>query len=197
MSLKRKVKFKNNYKKAFVFKTIDSGLKFLVLKEFIPNNINAFKKIYTFLFNKKISNSLTNTKAFSKKITFRFSQNNIFVNFVDLFNNKTLHTGSSGIYKIKLSKRRIKTFYRTFVYIFFNKIKKNVKDFRNTVFSLIAPIKIRKMLVKIILSEIKKLKKRYSNKKNILINIVPKKCFNGCRAKKKVRKKGRFYKIYK
>jgi hypothetical protein len=137
MSLKRKVKSKNNYKKAFVFKTIDSGLKFFVLKEFIPNNINAFKKIYTFLFNKKISNSLTNTKAFSKKITFRFSQNNIFVNFVDLFNNKTLHTGSSGIYKIKLSKRRIKTFYRTFVYIFFNKIKKNVKDFRNTLFSLI------------------------------------------------------------
>ena len=198
MKLKKlEFKSKNNLRKVFAFKKISNNFKNFKLKEFSANKINSIKRIHNFLLNKKVSNSLIYGKSFSKKILFRFSQNNIFCNLIDLKNNKTLHTSSAGIYKIKLSKRRIKNFYKTFVYIFFNKIKKNLKDFKKTVFNIVAPIKIRKTLVKIILSEIKKFKQQTFEQKNILINISAKKCFNGCRAKKKIRKKGCFYKIYK
>jgi hypothetical protein len=197
MKLKNKVVFKKNAKRVFIFKKICKTLNVFRLKKFIPSKLNAIKKVYTFLLNKKVSNSLAYNRGFSKKITFRFSQNNIFCNLLDLKKNKTLHTSSAGIYKIKLSKRKIKAFYKTFVYIFFNKINKNIIDFKNTFFNIIAPIKIRKSLIKIIISEIKKCKPKHFEQKNILINILAKKCFNGCRAKKKIRKKGRFSKIYK
>jgi hypothetical protein len=195
MKLKKKLEHKP--KNLFFFNKINKNFEKFSIRKFIPSKLNAVKKVYNFILNKKISNSLIYSKNFSKKITFRFSQNNLFCNLLDLKKHKTLHTSSAGVYKLKLSKRKIKTFYKTFVYIFFNKIKKNVKDFKNTLFNVIAPIKIRKALIKVILLEIKKFRQQYSERKNVLINISAKKCFNGCRAKKKIRKKGRFFKIYK
>jgi hypothetical protein len=111
-----------------------------------------------------------------------------------------LHVSSSATYGFKVSKRKLKHFYKIIVEIFFTTIKKNIKNFNNTLFKIIAPIKFRKNICKIIKTKIRQTKRsKISRRKkyNLLINITPKKCFNGCRVKKRIKKKRRLYRIYK
>lgn len=188
------------YKTKGFFRYISFNLNNFIIKKYKKKYIKIIKKVYFFNFKKKVSNSLVLKKTFSKKIDIRVSHNNFFCTLFDLKQSKTMHTGSSGTYKIQISRRKFKKFYKTFLVIFFLKIQKYCSEFNNTIFNVTAPVKIRKNICKIIINNIKKarrLKKSKIKKQNILLYFKPKKCFNGCRAKKKIRKKRRLYRIYK
>lgn len=228
----------------------DLDLFFLLKKKYKPR-----RKGHFILFKSKISTALMLKKKYLKKISIKVTQNNIFCTFVNLKEKKTLLVASSGIYKLKLSKKTLKRFYKPFINLFLYNVKKYCKNFNSTVFNIIAPLKFRRNIGKIIkfnmvmsreelrnqlklnkkrdskqkfVKNIKKISKiksqvksrkveserklsspklkrldyrlRYQikrNRYNILVNFINKKCFNGCRVKKKLRKKRRFYRLYK
>ena len=75
--------------------------------------------------------------------------------------------------------------------IFYTKINTLLENDTNLIFvEITTPLKVRRILIKS-LSLFKK------KKKNIIINIKPKKCFNGCIPPKKVRKRKKKMRIFK
>lgn len=192
--LKKLEKLKKRQKPVLLYKYFNKNNDISYLKKSGKKKFFFLKKLYTYTLKKKIMNSLISKSKFLKKIDIKIVQNNIFCTLSDLKQNKTLHTGSTGAYKIKVSKRKLKYFYKTFLSIFFEKIKKKYKIVNNTIYNITAPIKIRKKICKLLKMQ---LKQKETKKTNIIINVVPKKCFNGCKAKKKLRKKRRLYRIYK
>lgn len=169
-------------------------------------------KLYFSHFKKKVLNLLILSKKFKKKIIIKVVQNNIFCSLICLKNKKTLHTSSAGIYKIKISRRKFKKVYQTFLNAFFYKIKKYTVNLNNFIFSIIAPLNIRRKIFNIIkghiavfntndLSDKNTALPEFSTEaaqyRNILVFVPPKKCFNGCRAQKRIRKKRRLYRIFK
>jgi len=75
--------------------------------------------------------------------------------------------------------------------IFYNKIKSILNLDNNSIFiEIIAPLKVKTFLIRSLLF----FKKQ---KKNIIINIKPKKCFNGCIPPKKIRKRKKKMRIFK
>jgi ribosomal protein S11 len=207
---KKSLKFKN--KKLYKTKKL-TRLKFYCLSagskkkkiSGLRKTLLFLKKLYTVKLKTEIQNTLLSKRRLLKKVNIRIAQNNIFCTFTDLKNKKILHTSSSGVYKIKISKRKLKYLYSPFISLFFKKIKKNTKNLSNTFFNIIAPSRLRKKILKqvsTIIKEfnflsLKKQKKKAKRYKNVVINIDTKKCFNGCRAPKGIRKKRNFYRIYK
>jgi hypothetical protein len=167
-------------------------------------NFYKRKKLTKYFFKQKIEKALFSRNNFVKKITIKIVQNNIFCTLIDLSLKKTVHTCSSGIYKVKISKRKLKRIYEEFINEFFLQIKKRIKNLHRTIFNIITPKYIRKKVCRIIKTQLIEIKIRKENKKTpqlkkkyVLINVLPKKCFNGCKAKKKIRKKRRYYRIFK
>ncbi len=165
---------------------------------------NNFKLLHKLLYYK---NSLENkiVKATKVKIynhiTIRVKANNIFCTLKK--QNKTLCVGSSGIYKIHISKKILKTNIKIVISKFLLNIKKKIR-FSNFFLTIICAKKFKKKLLRQILKFRKKIIKKHLKKlklKNlplaIKINFNPKKCFNGCRASKKIRKKRRYFRITK
>lgn len=114
-------------------------------------------------------------------------QNNIFCNIFNLKTNKLVTSLSSGKIKIKVSKRKLKHVFKYILAIYIEKINK--LKLKRLIINLIAPIKIRKKILKQLSSCLKK--------KSIVIKVSKKKCFNGCRPPKKVRKKRRKFRLFK
>lgn len=146
----RKIKF--NY--LFPIINIKNPLieKVVYFKKF---RFNFLKKCIRSIFLGKVKNAIALKKKFLKKIQIKISQNNIFFTFVDLTNKKTLQTGSSGVYKVKISKRKLKYFYKNLIFIFFKKLKCYCNNLNNTIFKIIAPIRLRKKISKIVKKKIK------------------------------------------
>ncbi len=168
------------------------------------------KLFFDYVFRKKIYYAYAYKNLQRIKINIRLTPRNMFCTLKDIKKKKTYHIASSGLYKVTISKRYRK---KTALYIlkkFFRKISKYCKNFRNTEFNIITSKRLRKNLCYFIKSKIKKFKafyqKKYVKKKqrikkfkitNTIINIVSKKPFNGCRAKKRVRLKRRKSKYLK
>jgi hypothetical protein len=167
----------------------------------IKNDLLVKKLKVALLEKNKVKKALLLKKKLLKQITIVFRQNNIFCSLINLSNTKTLHLGSSGIYKIKMSKRKLKHLYTEVLNNFFNKIKRNIKNFNNTIFNIVLPKHLRKNVFKLIHTHITEIKNKestlQSEKKNILICLVPKTCYNGCQAKKNIKKKRKLFRIYK
>lgn len=126
---------------------------------------------------------------FTEKVDIRLTPNNIFCTYTNLRTNKIVLNGSSGKYKIQTSRKRLKTASKSVLDIFFNKLKKE-KASNISILNLTAPISLRKRLIR-------RLLKQAGRKKKLFLKINPNKCFNGCRASKRRRKKSlrvRFYK---
>lgn len=186
-------------------------------KQLNSRNLNTTRlvnKLYFSHFKKKVFNLLLLSKNFQKKIVIKVAQNNFFCSLISLTNNKTIHISSAGRYKIKVSKRKFKKIYINFLNIFFYKIQKHTPILSDFIFLITAPIHIRRKIFNFIQKRIESYNKvTLSNKlldsratasnenfekyRNILISIPPKKCFNGCRVQKRVRKKRRLYRIFK
>jgi ribosomal protein S11 len=123
----------------------------------------------------------------SKQISIKIKQNNVFCTLTDIKKNQILYVTSAGKSKIKTSKKVLRYSSKSIIESFFKSIKKYCKE-RLLVINLIGPIKIRKSIIK----QISK-----NTLWKVIINVKEKKCFNGCRAKKKRRKKRQRFIIFK
>lgn len=142
-------------------------------------------------------------RLFYFKLTILIKKNNIFCNFSHFKNNKTLNSCSSGKYKIKVSKKTLKythdlvldKFYKEIWHKVYTKIKKkelkkNKKVLRRGLFvNIVCSTRLRKKVCQYVYRKFKKIP--------LIINVLSKKVFNGCRPPKKVRKKRRRMRIYK
>lgn len=136
-------------------------------------------------------NSLKSQEFFRLDISV-FS-NNVFCSLKDNKTNKLFHFVSAGKYKIKTSKKTLRYSSNIIITQFFRDLKeKNIHITKPIVFILVAPTTLKKKILTNVLKYLK-----YLSKKRIIIYIKPKKVFNGCRAKKAVRKKHKRNAIYK
>ena len=106
---------------------------------------------------------------------------------VDIKSKKTLNVAYAGKYKIKTSKRTLKFSSKVIIENFLKEINERLKTF--VFISLILPKRIKRKTIKL-------LKKSFKNKK-VILNVIGKKCFNGCRPSKKKRKKRKGFRIFK
>ena len=120
-------------------------------------------------------------------ITIKITPNNVFCN-LKTKKNKTLIVLSAGILKIKTSKKKMKFAIKIIIPKFLKNLKKIVNN-KKTIVNISGPKKIRKNILKQFFKTLIKTK--------LIFNIKEKKCFNGCRAKKKRRKKRKGLRIFK
>ena len=137
---------------------------------------------------------------FRNKLNIAIKANNIFCSFSEVSNskNKNIQSASTGMYKIKTTKKRIKYTYIKMISTFIRKIYHRLENFNSeeiedfdpfafTMLNIVSQKKLHKSIIKIF--ETYGGIKRNFNQPFFFINIEPKKCFNGCRVSKKRRKK--------
>ena len=166
-----KPKFLNKNKLKSLFK-IKKFLKYKFYKPFFYNNFlaNRIKNFYYYL-------------------TIRVTSNNIFCNLVDLKKKKRLVVASSGKYNIKVSKKKLRHTFKPVLTSFFQEIRTKIIN-KNLFLVVTSPVRIRKQILKFIYPKI-------LEKTNLVLKVKEKKCFNGCRVKKKKRKKQKGLKLWK
>jgi ribosomal protein S11 len=144
-----------------------------------------------FIFLNSLFQAVANRKEifFASKLNFRITQNNIFCTLVDLVDGKILEVGSAGKYKVKVSKKTLRYNTKMLVSIFLKKIKSRMQK-KHIIVSLIGSLRVRKPILKQVFNQ-------FGIKTSITASVNSKKCFNGCRPKKKRRKKQRGLKIFK
>ena len=173
--------------------------------------LNANKDLHVRKIGSKASESI-----FDKVITIRVKPNNIFCTLRSLFHNQII-SSSSTKYEVKMSKKSLKYNYKIVLKAFLKEASAFLKSDK-ILFSITAPRKIRRELLRILkvhlepteLEETLKLNKiehqsedTYDNEEHfegptlVVFKLNAKKCFNGCRARKKKRKKQRGLRIYK
>jgi len=174
---RRKKKFKAYFFKKLVFK---------------------FRRLYRFRshftsFNSKVLSLKPFTNECSLKMYLRFRSNNIFCTLINLFENKTILNISSGKYKINTSKKKLKYNTKMILKLFLKDIYSYLKNKKNhIIIQIISPIKNRRQIIRVLKQKLKKI-----NKKRLILYLKPLKCFNGCRPKKRRRKKRRQLRIFK
>jgi ribosomal protein S11 len=149
-------------------------------KKFLKKNSITSKHI------KIIKNVFINKNIFYY-ITIKVTPNNVFCT-LKTKKNQTLIVLSAGILKIKTSKKKIKFSIKLIIPKFLKNLKKVVNN-KTSIINISGPKKIRKNILKQIFKNLTKTK--------LIFNIKEKKCFNGCRAKKKKRKKRKGLRIFK
>ena len=173
----------------------------------LKKNLNFFKlKSKKVFLNKKFIKKKKKTTKFICKIermkrAFRYfpvrkvtvlklnvRQNNIFATFLKLHEQKILTTKSSGNFKIKVSKKRLKSSCYLFLKSLFFFIKERFKKKKLIIF-LTSPRYLRRFIFRRFFFKFKKY--------FLIFCFDPTKCFNGCRAKKLKRKKYKKYRILK
>lgn len=141
----------------------------------------------------KTINLLKKKQPFSHKIHILITSNNVFCNLTDNISKKTLIVRNSGKYKIKISKKRVNTNFDFVLTKFLleakSKLFKNFKNFNGLIVTIVCSIKLRQKIVNTIHNNFKR--------KRLLIKVLNKKSFNGCRPKKKIRKKRAGLRIFK
>jgi hypothetical protein len=160
------------------------------LEKILKRRKNKNKKILVSLFKIIKCNRLS---IFKNKFNIVIKANNIFCTFTKIFRNRIIQSASSGMYKIKTTKKRIKYTYKKMLTVFINKINQRSKTYlkqKNNFFNMYNPlilnITAKKKLHKYIIKKFRKFGKRQNY---TLTTIEAKKCFNGCRSSKKRRKK--------
>lgn len=152
-------------------------------------------------FNFKKEENLSKKK---KTLTIRIKPNNVFCTLKNEINKKVI-SGSSTKYKIKMSKKTLRYNYKIVVRSFLEETKKMLKSNFLLVY-ITAPKKVRRELLRMLRKKLISQKKSFSKSSDdeekkmfnaVVFNFHAKKCFNGCRAKKKRRNKQRGLRIYK
>ena len=127
----------------------------------------------------------------TKKIKIRIRVNNIFCTLSNIHKKKLLIFYSSGLSKLTISKKTLRFNNRLLVKRFINLLIKRIRKVDSfLILEIGGAIKLRKFIT----TQIARSLKRYQK---LLIYIKSKKCFNGCRVKKKRRKKFRGFRIFK
>jgi len=131
-------------------------------------------------------------ESFSHKIHILITSNNVFCNLTDNFRKKTLSVCNSGKYKIKISKKRVHVNFEFVLSKFLQDAKNKIgQEFSSTglIFTIVSATRMRKKILSLITQTFIKTR--------LLIKILHKKSFNGCRPKKKIRKKRSGLRIFK
>lgn len=165
--------------------------KYTKLKNFSRKNIFRIKKVIKYKVYKPLKEKilvLKNVKNFSRQLSIKITSNNIFCNLKNIIDNRTLAVCSSGKYKVKTTKKKLKHNLKIVLGSFFNEIKNKLVS-KDLIFVITSPIKIRKQIIKFLSQSF--------NKYNLILKINNKKCFNGCRPPKKRRKKQKGLRIFK
>ena len=128
-------------------------------------------------------------KKFLACFTVKVTSNNVFCNLRCLVKNRTLQASSCGKYNIKVSRKKLKYAIKPVITSFLREAKTKIPS-KNLFVVLIAPTKLRKYILKFLYSKL--LQNRHS-----VVKVKEKKCFNGCRVKKKKRKKQKGLRLLK
>ena len=172
--LKPKQKTQNHFK----------FLKKLATKRKIKRILKCNKKLKDRFYSKFRNQS----PKISHSIKIWIKANNVFCICTDNKTNKTVNFCNSGMYKIPTSKRKVKHTYMLIFNKFIAETKKKVK-IRGLMFTISCPKRLRYKLLKRFPARFKKMP--------LVINVLDKKIFNGCRPAKKIRKKRRTMRVYK
>ena len=127
---------------------------------------------------------------FDMKLSVRVTPNNMFCTLMDLKTKKILQSGSSGMYNIQSSKKTLAFSTKLILSHFLQDIKSYIAN-QSIHISLISPSRVRKKILQQIFLHFK------FTSSSILLEVDPVKCFNGCRPKKKRRKKRKGFRIFK
>ena len=151
-------------------------------------NRQFFNKVH--FFNKTLLklNQIKNLTNFYK-INIRATSNNVFCTLLDNNKKKTLLLGYSGKYKVKTSKRSLKFSSKYIIESFLKETTKKFNISNELFINLILPKRIKRKTIQII--------KGHYRKKKVILNVIGKKCFNGCKPNKKKRKKRKGFSIFK
>jgi hypothetical protein len=96
---------------------------------------------------------------------------------------------------MKVSKKGIRNYSKLIANAFLKDLRdKQIKFNKPLVAKIIAPVGIRKPLLTIFKNS---LFKKFHQKRKLLLEVVSKKVFNGCRPRKKVRKKRKGLRLFK
>lgn len=130
-------------------------------------------------------------RLYDRKFTFKITSNNLFCTLSDIKKKKVILSASRGKYRIKISKKKIKHNGVRIIKIFCKQAKKKLTP-RGVFVNLVAPIKMRYKIIRFLKRFLRHFRIKNDEKKwkrLLLIKIDAKKCFNGCRAAKRRRKK--------
>lgn len=173
--------------------------KFFKKKKFKPE-----KRNYKF-FLKKLPGVSKYFKAaklkYDRKLTVRITSNNIHCNLRDLSVKKNLIGGSAGKYRIYISRKRLKKNTLRVLRSFYRQVRHLLTQ-KGLIINIIGPIRLRKKIIIFSkkLRRFKIKKKKYKNFiffRPFIIKMYDKKCFNGCRPAKKIRKKRKYFRIFR
>lgn len=157
-----------------------------------PKVLNKFKTIFKtkqVTFNPNFVNTVNSIKSKNKlKVTVKLTPNNVFCTLKNLKTAKMLLARSAGNYKISVSKKKLKFSNKLILQLFIRELKPFIKD-NLIILQLAGPLKLRKSIIKQFAISLKS--------KELIIKTKELKCFNGCRPKKKKRKKQKGLKVYK
>jgi len=154
--------------------------------------LKRLRRLYRYklsLLNRKYTDILGTLNNFQLKICIRVRPNNIFCTLKDMDSNRILVNKSSGSYRLQTSKKKLKHNIKILLQYFFKDIEIYFKEIKNVLIEVVCGIRIRKLIIKFLKQKIKR--------KNIILQISEKSCFNGCRPPKKKRKKRTGLRIFK
>lgn len=148
-----------------------------------------FRKKLTFLNTLFQTFSSIHVAPFTKRLNFRIAQNNVFCTMEDVRSGQILEVGSAGKYKIKVSRKTLRYNSKIIIGTFLRKIQKRLQN-ELILLALISPARMKKPIIKQVFTQ-------SGIKTPITVDVNTKKCFNGCRPKKKRRKKRTGLRIFK
>ncbi len=162
---KKNLKHSQRLKNLTTFHTIKHNFKYRLY--------NSLSKIASLLSNNKLRYT----------IFFKIKQNNLFCTLKNIITNKLLLVASAGKLKVNVSKNKLFFLQKKIIFKFLKKVKWILKRHKSSIIiNFICPLKLRRRVlrhVKILL-----------RKRPLVIIFSDLKIFNGCRPKKKRRKKG-------
>lgn len=164
----------------------------LVLTPSIIKNQLLFSRTALLAINKqklKTQTEITANKNIGCCIRIKFLSNNIYGTFWSISGKRTFRVRSVGMKKLKPSKRRLLFYGKLFLDSFFKELQQWRQKYKQKkaafFFSIKAPKRFRKILLKNMVG------------KASAINFEYNKAFNGCKAKKKRRKKRLGFRSFK
>ncbi len=186
-----------NNKKKFLKSASSKRSKFKKKNRFLkPISNSSFRRAFR---QKRIGRGFSRFKSFIRQkffnLTVRVAYNNMFITLRDSKSNLLLKNVSAGNYKINISKKGLRFQAKEVFNLFLKDIRGlKIPMNRSVVTKVIAPITVRRILLK----DLSKLfLKKFKKKKSFIVAIDPKKIYNGCKARKMVKKKRKTHILYR
>lgn len=171
-------------------KPIFNRNNFSLKKKRVNKSKLKFLKRKRLALNPKFRSLLSIKKKVHYQLSIRIKQNNIFCTFKNIRKKTTILVASSGKLKLKITKKTLKFSNKRIIKKFLNKIKNFSKMFNLVLLvDIKAPIKMRKFIIKQF--------SYLSTVSSLIFSVYENKCFNGCRPKKKKRKKQKRFRLFK